>query len=119
MALIGVSIKLQRVDKALVYQDSLGCFWLSAVLTFEADDKGRKIIAQSIPKERYAGGERGPAIGTWREIGNAKPPAPTGDGGLSVLRAAREANAAKEQYPSSQERLFPEEEPSNPGKETP
>jgi hypothetical protein len=72
MSMIGISVKLDRVDKGLLFQDTKGSLWLSAVLTFETDTKGRMIIAQSVPKEKYAAGERGPKIGTWREIGAHK-----------------------------------------------
>ena len=37
--------------------------------TLEEDAKGRMVVAQSVPKERYAAGEKGPAVGIWREIG--------------------------------------------------
>jgi hypothetical protein len=69
MPLVALSIKLARVDESLLYQDPGGNFWLSAVCTLDEDQKGRLIVAQSIPKDRYAAGERGPAVGTWREIG--------------------------------------------------
>jgi hypothetical protein len=64
-----ISIKLVRIDEALLYQDKGGGYWLSCVCSFDEDAKGRMVVAQSIPKERYAAGEKGPAVGTWREIG--------------------------------------------------
>ena len=41
--------------------------------SLDQDAKGRLIVTQSLPKERYAAGEKGPAIGTWRKIGASKP----------------------------------------------
>ena len=69
MSLVAFSIKLDRIDGTLLYQDKGGNFWLSAVCTLEEDAKGRMVVAQSVPKERYAAGEKGPAVGIWREIG--------------------------------------------------
>jgi hypothetical protein len=108
MPLIGISIKLAKVDETLLYKDAAGNLWLSAVCVFDCDDKGRTIISQSIPKERFAAGEKGPAIGTWREIGNSKPAAQGGDGGLGILRAAQAA--AQTRYAEGQEQFSPEQE---------
>jgi hypothetical protein len=69
--LVAISIKLDRIEEELLYQDNGGGWWLSAVCTFEEDAKGRTIVAQSIPRERFAAGERGPQVGYWREIGGA------------------------------------------------
>jgi hypothetical protein len=76
MALTAFTIALHKIDESLLFQDSKGNWWLSCVCTLEQDDRGRNIVAQSVPKERYAAGEKGPAIGTWREIGKDKPAAP-------------------------------------------
>lgn len=73
MALVAFSIRLDRIDESLLYQAKDGSFWLSAVCSLDQDAKGRMIVAQSVPKERFAAGEKGPAIGTWREIGASKP----------------------------------------------
>ena len=69
MPLVAFSVRLDRVDESLLYEAKDGSFWLSCTCTFEEDAKGRPIVAQSIPKERFAAGEKGPAVGTWREIG--------------------------------------------------
>jgi hypothetical protein len=69
MPLVAFSIKLERIEESLLYQDKGGGWWVSCVCTLEEDAKGRMVVAQSIPKERYAAGEKGPAVGTWREIG--------------------------------------------------
>jgi hypothetical protein len=110
MLTIGFSIKLTRINESLLYKDPAGNFWLSGVLTIEEDDKGRTIIVQSIPKERFAAGERGPAIGTWRELVSSKPTAQnSSDNGLGILRAAQEAERTAKAYLESQEQLFPKE----------
>ena len=61
MSLVAFSIKLDRIDESLLYQDKGGGRWLSAVCTLEEDAKGRMVVAQSIPKERWTAGEKGPA----------------------------------------------------------
>ena len=58
---------------------------MSAVCTLDVDAKSRSVVAQSIPKERYAAGERGPAIGYWREICQTKPPA-SGEKGFDLAK---------------------------------
>ena len=73
MSLVAFTVKLERIDEGLLHQDPGGNFWLSGVCTLDQDAKGRMIVTQSIPKERYAAGERGPAIGTWRHISQSKP----------------------------------------------
>ena len=81
MALVAISIKLDRIDEGLLYKAQDGSYWLSCVCVFETDAKGRTIVAQSIPKERYAAGENRPQVGYWREIGGKpKPPAREGKG---------------------------------------
>ena len=118
MSLIGISIKLERIDESLLYQDKGGGWWLSCVCTLDTDQKDRMIVAQSISKERYAAGEKGPALGTWREIGGGnhgssgkpafdlskfkKPPAPQG---------APPASGGKS---NSDGPLFPDEEETTP-----
>ena len=42
-------------------------------LPYEEDAKGKLMVTQSIPKERFAAGENGPALGYWGEIGASKP----------------------------------------------
>jgi hypothetical protein len=69
MSLVAFSIKLDRIDETLLYQDKGGNFWLSAVCTLEEDAKGRKVVAQSVSKEAFAVGVRGPVLGPWRQIG--------------------------------------------------
>jgi hypothetical protein len=73
MPLTAFSIRLDRVDESLLYQAKDGSWWLSCVCTLDEDAKGRWIVAQSIPKERFAAGEKGPQVGYWREIDGAKP----------------------------------------------
>ena len=73
MSLVAFTIKLERIDEELLYRDPGGGAWLSCVCSLDQDAKGRLIVTQSLPKERYAAGEKGPAIGTWRKIGASKP----------------------------------------------
>ena len=75
-ALVAFSIRLDRVDESLLYQDKGGNYWLSGVCVFETDAKGRTLVVQSIPPVRYKTGERGPQLGHWREIGKPKPGQP-------------------------------------------
>jgi hypothetical protein len=98
MPLIGISIKLERID---------GGFWLSCVCTLDEDAKGRMIVAQSIPKERYAVGEKGPAVGTWREIGGGN----HSSSGKPVFDLAR----YKPPPPTEQTPPAPEQEPPATG----
>jgi hypothetical protein len=60
---------LDRIDESLLFEASDGSFWLSCVCSYEADGKGRLIVAQSVSKEAFAAGVRGPVLGTWRQIG--------------------------------------------------
>ena len=69
MSLVAFSIKLGRIDESLLFQAADGSWWLSCICTHDEDSRGRKIVAQSISKERYAAGEKGPSVGYWREIG--------------------------------------------------
>jgi hypothetical protein len=80
VSLVAVSIKLDRIHEELLYRDPGGGVWLSAVCTLDEDSRGRMVVAQSIDRSRYAAGEKGPALGTWREIGKPKPPAADGKG---------------------------------------
>ena len=82
MSLVAFSIKLDRIDESLLFEASDGSFWLVCVCSYEQAPGGGLIVAQSIPRERYAAGEKGPQVGFWREIGSKdKPPA----GGLEAL----------------------------------
>ena len=98
MPLVAFSVKLDRIDESLLYQDKGGGWWLSAVCTLERDSKGRTVVVQSIPKERYAAGERGLAVGTWREIGQPKPPS-SGGKGFDLTRYKKPS--APDQVPSA------------------
>jgi hypothetical protein len=96
MPLTVFSIRLDRIDESLLYEAKDGSFWLSCVCTFEEDAKGRLIVAQSIPKERFAAGEKGPQIGFWRELGSSKPQQIEKRGfDLAKYRAATAANNPK------------------------
>jgi hypothetical protein len=110
MPLVAFSVKLDRIDETLLYQDKGGGWWLSAVCTLEEDAKGRMVVAQSVPKERFAAGERGPAVGTWREIGggnHASSGKPAFD--LAKFKAAATQHKATGdgKYPPGQEGLCP------------
>ena len=113
MPLVAVSIKLDRIDEELLFQAADGSYWLSCVCVFDTDAKGRTIVAQSIPKERYAAGEKGPQVGYWREIGGKdKPPAREG-GGFDLAKYKATATAHKPapsaaKYPDGQEGLSPQ-----------
>jgi hypothetical protein len=111
MSLIAFSIRLDRIDESILYEAKDGSFWLSGLCTFEQDQKGRLIVVQSIPKERYAAGERGPAVGTWREIG----------GGNHVSSGKPSFNLSKYKKPpasggesTADDPLFPNEEEGAP-----
>jgi hypothetical protein len=106
--LVAFSIRLDRIDESLLFEAKDGSSWLSCVCTYEEDTKGRLIVAQSIPKERFAAGEKGPHIGIWREIGtgNRKSSEPVKKFDLSKYKN----NPAKPQQPQAEERLFPEDD---------
>ena len=109
MSLVAVSIRLDRIEESLLFEASDGSFWLSCVCTYEEDAKGRMVVAQSISKERYAAGEKGPALGTWREIGGKDKPAAREGGGFNLAKYKATAHkpapgAAK--YHDGQESLF-------------
>jgi hypothetical protein len=112
MPIVAFSIRLDRIEESLLYKAQDGSYWLSCVCTFEEDAKGRTIVAQSIPRERYAAGERGPAIGIWREIGQAKPLASGGKGfDLARYKAAAQMRPPEEgAYPQGEESLSPAQE---------
>jgi hypothetical protein len=116
MPLTAISIKLDRIDESLLYQDKGGGWWLSCVCSLDEDAKGRMIVAQSIPKERYAAGEKGPALGTWREIGGGNH---ASSGKPSFDLSKYKKPPAPEQPPSTaggtgDAPLFPDEEESAP-----
>ena len=76
MPLIGFTDRLDSIEENLLYKAQDGSYWLSGVSTFHQDAKGCTIVVQSVSKERYAAGEKGPQVGLWREIGSKdKPPA--------------------------------------------
>ena len=60
-------------------------------------------------KERYAAGEKGPAIGTWRETGaGAKPPSSGKGFNLAKYEAAAQPKPPQQgAYPQGQESRFP------------
>ena len=68
MPLIGFTVRLDRIDEGLLFKAGDGSYWLSCVCLFETDAKGRTLVVQSIPRERYLNGERGEQVGYWREI---------------------------------------------------
>jgi Mrp family chromosome partitioning ATPase len=49
MSLIAFSVRLDRIDESLLYQDKGGGFWLSAVCTLDTDANGRQLIADIAP----------------------------------------------------------------------
>ena len=95
MPLVAISIKLDKIDEALLFRAADGSYWLSCVCVFETDAKGRAIVAQSIPKERYAAGEKGPPVGYWREIGGASKPLQSGKATFDLSRYKATATAHK------------------------
>jgi hypothetical protein len=110
MPLVAISIKLDRIEEELLYRDPGGGVWLSAVCTLEEDSRGRMVVAQSIPKERYAAGEKGPPVGIWREIGRPKPPAVSAKGfdlGKFKAAAAQHKAPGAAKYHDGQEGFFP------------
>ena len=110
MPLVAVSIKLDRIREELLYRDPGGGVWLSAVCTLDEDSRGRMVVAQSIDRSRYAAGEKGPALGTWRQIGggnHASSGKPAFD--LAKFKAAATQHKATGdgKYPPGQEGLCP------------
>ena len=107
MPLIAVSIKLDRIDEGLLYKAQGGSYWLSCVCVFETDAKGRTIVAQSIPRDRYAAGEKGPQVGYWREIGGKDKPPTSGGKGFDLAKFKAAATQHKPlsdgKYPPGQE----------------
>ena len=97
--LTAFTIKLERIDEELLYRDPGGGVWLSCVCTLDTDAKGRMIVAQSIPKERYAAGEKGPTLGSWRDLGGGN----HGSSGKPVfdLSKYKKKPSAPEQPPST------------------
>ena len=111
--LTAFSIRLDRIDESLLYQDKAGNYWVSGVCVFETDAKGRTIVVQSIPPERFAAGERGAQLGHWREIGKPKP-AQTGTSGkpkfdLHKYKNPPAQNGPPQQgaYPQGEESFLP------------
>jgi hypothetical protein len=69
------------------------------------------VVAQSIPKERYVAGEKGPALGTWREIGGGN----HSSSGKPVFDLAKyKKSPAPDQKPAGDGPLFPDEEEGAP-----
>ena len=124
MPLVAISIKLDRVDEELLYQAADGSYWLSCVCVFDTDAKGRTIVAQSIPKERYAAGEKGPQVGYWREIGGASKPLHSGKATFDLARYKATATAHKPapgaaKYHDGQEGFFPSPQAAFDAAQTP
>ena len=95
----------------VLYKAQDGSYWLSGVCTFHQDAKGRTIVVQSVSKERYAAGEKGPQVGFWREIGSKdKPPA----GGAKNFDLAKFKAAATQHKPLSGGKYPPGQEGACP-----
>jgi hypothetical protein len=110
MPLVAFTVKLARIDESLLYQDPGGNYWLSCVCTLDQDAKNHMVMAQSIPKERYLAGEKGPAVGTWREIGASKPEQsgkPAFDLAKYKKPPAQNGPSQQDARPQGQESLFP------------
>ena len=109
MPLVAFSVCLDRIEENLLYQAPNGSWWLGCVCTFDTDNKGRTIVAQSIPKERYAAGAKGPQVGYWREIGGKDKPASQGSKGFDLAKYQTPAQPKPPdgKYPTGQETLFP------------
>ena len=89
MPLIGFTDRLDSIEENLLYKAQDGSYWLSGVCTFHQDAKGRTIVVQSVSKERYAAGEKGPQVGFWREIGSKDQAAAQGAPKASTWRNSR------------------------------
>ena len=116
MPLIAFTIKLERIDEELLYHDPGGGVWLSCICTLDTDAKGRMVVAQSVPKERYAAGEKGPALGVWRELGGGNH---TSSGKPAFDLSKYKKPLAPEQPPPAPEGagdppLFPDDEEGAP-----
>ena len=75
MPLIAFTVRLARIDESLLYRDPGGARLALGGLLAQCGRQGThgrrtKYIQGAI--RRYAAGERGPALGTWREIGAPK-----------------------------------------------
>jgi hypothetical protein len=113
MSLTAFTVRLDRIDESLLYQAKDGSWWLSCVCTLEIDAKGRLIVAQSIPKERYQAGEKGPQVGTWREIGNRDKPATQNGKGFDLAKYKAPPRSEGElPFPPSQQPPAREPKPS-------
>jgi hypothetical protein len=118
MPLVAFTIKLSRIDESLLYQDKGGGWWLSAVCSLDTDAKGRTIVAQSIPRERYAAGEKGPALGTWREIGSSKPSTEAAKGTFDLakyMQQPRDKSGGQSSFTSPTEAYDAARQQRNPG----
>ena len=111
MPLVAFSVKLGRIDEELLCRDPGGGVWLSAVCTLDEDSRGRMVVAQSIPRERYAAGEKGPAVGIWREIGGKDKLPEGGSKGFDLAKFKAAATQHKPtgdgKYPPGQEGACP------------
>lgn len=73
---IKLKIDVSKISKADLYQGKKGIY-LDAVLYENRDGQSQfgddGYIVQGISKEKREAGERGPIIGNWRHMENAKP----------------------------------------------
>jgi hypothetical protein len=108
--MVAFSIRLDRIDESLLYEAKDGSFWLSCVCSYDEDAKGRTVVAQSISKERFAAGERGPAIGYWREIGNKPRPPESKPAGFDLAKYKRAPQRAGQSQDNQGDGLAPGDE---------
>jgi hypothetical protein len=82
--MISISVSLPKIDEALLFEGKNG-HYLNLILLTEKDKFGNLIVVQPVSKEAYARGERGPAVGIWKEFG-AKPGSQTEQGGFNLAK---------------------------------
>ena len=56
MPIVAFSIRLDRIEEELLYQDQGAPMVVTRVCAFETDAKKRMVVVQTIPRERYKAG---------------------------------------------------------------
>jgi hypothetical protein len=72
--MISVTVRLSQLNEALLYRSERnGEYYLNLLLTPEPDKFGNHVVIQPLPKDRYLSGEASPPVGSWKELGQARP----------------------------------------------
>jgi hypothetical protein len=67
--MLSVNIKLSRLREDLLYHGKNGETYLNLILVDKEDRFGNLTVIQPVSREAYASGERGEAVGTWKDLG--------------------------------------------------